>query len=179
MLAAPNARNNAMALWTAHAVGNGRPGRLDRAQARWYEIDVNGGSVLQHGVATSSTTNVFNPSIAPDRAVNGTSAAFGSDMVMSFNTSSSSAGPDIQMVSKVGNNPQSGFVPVQTSPGPDQGIECFLTCLWGEYGGASPDPAASPTGSEGNVWLTSMWSKGGGVNTSASEWSTWNWEATP
>jgi hypothetical protein len=173
------ARNNAMALWTAHAVGNGRSGRLARAQARWYEIDVNGAAVLQHGVATSNTTNVFNPSIAPDRAVSGTSAAFGSDMVMSFNTSSSSAGPDIQMVSKVGNNAQSSFVPVKTSAGPDQGIECFVTCLWGKYGGASPDPAASPAGSEGNVWLTSMWSQGGGVNTGASEWSTWNWEATP
>jgi hypothetical protein len=172
-------QGNVMALWTAHTVSNGRPGRFSRAVVRWYEIDVNGASVLQNDVVNLGGTSAFNPSIAPDRAVNGTSAAFGTGMVMSFNSSSSSAGPDIQMVSKLGDLPFSSVVPVKTSNGPDQGFECSGgACLWGNAG-ASADPAANPNGTEGNVWLTNMWSKGGGSNTSASEWSTWSWEAIP
>jgi hypothetical protein len=52
-------------------------------------------------------------------------------------------------------------------------------CRWGDYSGASPDPGASQTGTEGHVWLTQMWSKGGGPNAGAAEWGTWNWQATP
>ena len=41
----------------------------------------------------------------------------------------------------------------------------------GDYGGATPDPAASLTAAHGEVWLSNQW-----VNPTD---QTWNWEATP
>jgi hypothetical protein len=124
---------------------------------------------------------VFNPAIAPDRAVTATRAAFGSDMVMGFTTSSAGAFPADQMVSKVGAGAQSAFVLVKQSPGADQGFDCVQLgiCRWGDYSGATPDPGSSLTAARGHVWLVNMWAKGGGVNAAAAEWGTWVWQAAP
>jgi hypothetical protein len=165
------------ALWTAHSVAGGAG-----AQVRWYEINVAASGLYQSGTATSSSLYVFNPAVSPDRAVvSGGSAAFGADMVLGFTTSSSSTFAADRMISKIGNATQSGFVLVHSSPGNDQGFDCLQLsfCRWGDYSGATPDPAASQSGATGRVWLTQMYSTGGGQTTSHAEWGTWNWDATP
>jgi Fibronectin type III domain len=165
------------AIWTAHAVFGGAG-----SEERWYEIDPTGPSLLQQGKATSTTLDVWNGAVAPDRAVNGASTAFGADMVMGFNTSSSTQDTAIQMISKVGSNPQSGFVMVQQSPGIEDDYSCYSPygppCRWGDYSGASADPAASPSGSTGNVWLSGEWNVAS-TDSSGVDWRTWNWKATP
>jgi hypothetical protein len=88
------------------------------------------------------------------------------------------------MVSKVGAQPQSGFVLVVASPGPDVGFDCFPgPCRWGDYAGASADPTPppAPVGNKsggGQVWLSNMYSSGGTDNTIA-QWRTKNWAAFP
>jgi hypothetical protein len=84
------------------------------------------------------------------------------------------------MVSKIGSNPQSGFVLVKQSPGPEEGFDCFELgrCRWGDYAGAAPDPAASRFGATGKVWLSNMWASGE-TDPFAATWRTWNWGATP
>jgi hypothetical protein len=165
------------ALWTSNSVAGGAG-----AQVRWYEINVASHSLYQSGTATSSSLYVFNPASSPDRAVvSGGTAAFGADMVLGFTTSSSSAFPADQMISKIGNSTQSGFVLVHASSGNDQGFDCVQLgfCRWGDYSGATPDPAASQSGATGQVWLTQMYSTGGGQSTSHAEWGTWNWATKP
>ena len=95
-------------------------------------------------------------------------------MVLGFNTSSASAFVAVQMVSKVGAHPQSGFVLVHQSTAPYAPAGCgSLGCRWGDYSGATPDPAASMAAKNGEVWLTSEWTSGD------SNRPTWNWEALP
>jgi hypothetical protein len=127
----------------------------------------------------------FNGAISPDRKVNGTNQAFGDSMVLGFNTSSAFDFPAIQMVSKIRANPQSAPVLVQQSLGADQGFDCFInpfpapgTCRWGDYAGATPDPAASPSLPNGRVWLTNEWTSPI-VDPINATWLTWNWQAIP
>ncbi|HJP65336.1 MAG TPA: hypothetical protein VKA30_03420 [Actinomycetota bacterium] len=173
------AQGGAMAIWTSHSVFGGAG-----SQERWYEIDAATGAVLQQGVATSATLFVFNGGISPDRRFDGVSGQFGSAMVLGFSTSGVDANPAIQMVSKIGANPQSAFVKVKQSPGADQGFDCFAgitgrnECRWGDYSGASADPASSTTGATGAVWLTNEWVTGERKLNSAT-WRTQNWRAIP
>jgi hypothetical protein len=159
-------------VWTSHAVAGGAG-----AEQRWYEIRPSSPPVLkQSGVATSPTLYVWNGSISSDRTVKAV-AAHGSNMVMGFSTSSATQCPAIQMVSKVGTNPQSGFVLVKQSTVPDNDFSCS-PCRWGDYSGASPDPGASLTAPTGMVWLSNQWVNGpnpGGTP----NWRTWIWGATP
>jgi len=91
-------------------------------------------------------------------------------MVLGFSTSSSTAFPASQMVSKIGAGAQSSFVVVKQSTTFDNDFTCAPTCRWGDYGGATPDPTKKG-GTTGEVWLTNEWTNG--TN------QTWNWEATP
>ena len=161
-----------VAVWTAHAVAGGAG-----SEERWYEIDPVGAATLQSGKASSSSSYVWNGAISPDRAHNGTTGAFGSNMAMGFNTSSGTAYPAIQMVTKHGSNAQSAFFMIKQASGPNVDYSC-TPCRWGDYSGASADPGADQTGSTGQVWLSGEWnvanSNGGGT-----DWRTWNWPATP
>jgi hypothetical protein len=167
--------NGKFAVWTQHTISGGAG-----SMVRWYEIDPAAKTVLQKGSVSDGSLYVFNGAISPDRVVAGSSKAFGKNMVMGLNTSSSSTFPAIQMVSKVGTGAVSPLVLVQASPGHDEDFGCTTVCRWGDYAAATPDPAASVSGSTGNVWLTGMWTADanvvGGVVPS---WRTWNWEATP
>ena len=169
------AHGGATALWTSHAVFGG-----GGSEERWYEIDVANHALFQSGAATDPNLFVFDGGVSPDRAVKARSHAFGSNMVMGFTTSSASTFPAIQMVSKIGAGPQSAFVLVQQSPGPDDGFDCFVLqrCRWGDYSGATPDPAVRPTATTGKVWLSNMWASGA-VDPINATWRTWNWGATP
>ncbi|HVQ88496.1 MAG TPA: hypothetical protein VMT88_09965, partial [Actinomycetes bacterium] len=173
------ARNNVLALWTQHTVSGGAG-----SQVRWYEINPANASVLNKGKVTSSSLFSFNGAISPDRVVNGSIKAFGANMVLGFNTSSSASFPTIKMVSKLSGAAQSSPVTIATSPGFDVDFACPAStdeCRWGDYSAATPDPAASTTGATGVVWLTNMWNKNGSnVNPlTGTAWKTLNWVATP
>ena len=166
-------------VWTSHAVLGGAG-----TQARWYEITptpVATPSLFQSGVISNASLYVFNDGIAPDRTVNPTGAAHGSNMVAGFNTSSATTFSAIRMVSKVGAGARSGFVLVKQSPGKNEDFTCpsaGSTCRWGDYGGATSDPAASLTASSGRVWLTNEWNAAS-TNPNGVWWRTRNWEAIP
>jgi len=172
-VAAPDPSHGGVnAVWTAHAVAGGAG-----SEERWYEIDPATGSVLQSGNATSASLYVWNGAVSPDRAFDGTNGAFGQSMVMGFNTSSSSAYPAIQMVTKRGASAQSSFVVVKQATGPNIDYSCS-PCRWGDYSGASPDPGASQTGASGTVWLSGEWNAVGRTSSDV-DWRTWNWFASP
>jgi len=164
-----------VAVWTAHAVFGGAG-----SGERWYEIDPIGvtPSLFRSGAASSPSLFVWNGAISPDRAVSASGSGFGSNMVMGFNTSSAQEFPAIQMVSKIGAGPQSGFVLVKQSPGNNVDFTCQDACRWGDYSGAVPDPVADLTGATGKVWLTNEWNVAS-VNNKNIDWRTWIWGATP
>src|SRR6266542_6897330 len=74
-------------------------------------------ALFQSGVAIDPLLDVFSGAISPDRANNGASQAYGSNMVMGFNTSSPAEFTKIQIVSKLGAGAQSAFVLVSTRTG--------------------------------------------------------------
>ena len=157
-------------IWTAHAVAGGAG-----SEERWYEIQYgNTPTLVQSGKATSATLYVHNGGIASDRTVNPSGVAHGQNMVMSFSTSSATQCPAIQMVSKIGANAQSAFVLVKQSSVPSGSFTCS-PCRWGDYSGASPDPAAPLADPSGKVWLANQWTSGSG----AVNWRTWIFGATP
>jgi hypothetical protein len=161
----------ATAVWTSHAVFGGAG-----SEERWYEISTAGTpSVAQSGSASSPSAYVWNGAISPNRANDGLSGAYGSDMVMGFNTSSTTEYPAIQMVSKRGTNGQSPWVMVEQSPGANIDDSCGPVCRWGDYSGASADPVAA---AGGHVWLSGEFNTLGASATDK-DWRTWNWEATP
>lgn len=161
------------ALWTAHAVYGG-----EGVAERWYEIDPGAGSLLQSGTASSSTLFVWNGAISPDRANNGSTAAFGDSMAMSVSTSSATTYPAIQLLWKNRANAQSALTPLVQANGSSIDSSCSDTspCRWGDYSGASPDPAAS--GPLGKVWLTNQYNVAS-ASASDVDWRTWLFAVTP
>jgi hypothetical protein len=171
------AHASATAVWTQHTVFGGAG-----AQVRWYEIKPATHSLIQHGTITSPALFTFNGAISPDRRVNGTARKFGGNMVISVNQSSASALPAIKVASKRGANAVSALQLVAASTLADQGFDCMTAeqpnlCRWGDYAGASPDPAAPTTGATGQVWGTSMLAAGG--NASSAGWATRNFAVKP
>jgi hypothetical protein len=167
--------NNALALWTAHAVFGGAG-----AEERWYEIDPSAGSLLQSGTVGSPSLFAWNGAVSPDRANTGSGpGAHGDSMAMSVSTSSQTTDPAIQFVWKHAGDPQSPLNPVVTSSGADVDLSCASTtpCRWGDYSGASPDPAAGG-GDVGRVWLGNQYNLAGGT-TSTVSWRTWLFAVTP
>jgi hypothetical protein len=166
------AHANAPAVWTAHAVFGGAG-----AEERWYEIDPAAGSVLQSGSVSGGSLFVWNGAISPDRANNGSSGAFGDSMAMSVSTSSATTYPAIQFVSKHGAGAQSALTNLVQANGASVDLSCSTStpCRWGDYSGASPDPAASGSG---KVWLANQYNLAGGT-TSSTAWRTWIFGVTP
>jgi hypothetical protein len=146
------------------------------SQVNWYEIRPGGSPKLyQKGAVSDPGLYVFNGGVSNDRTVEKSgAAAHGDAMIMGFNTSSTTAYPAIQMVSKVGDNPQSGFVLVEQATTFHNDFSCAMTgtCRWGDYSGATPDPGAGVKGLHGEVWLSVQLTAG-------SAWNTWNFEAKP
>jgi hypothetical protein len=168
-----------LAVWTSHTV-LGAAG----AEVRWYEIDPAARALLQSGTVSSASQYVFNGSVSPDRADTGTQGAFGSNMVLTFSTVSASAYPAIQMASKRGANALSAWVVVDQSSYSDTDFTCIApygpACRWGDYSGATPDPAADPTQPSGRVWLANQWQAAPDTSGSnLAEWRTFAFEATP
>jgi len=164
------------ALWMSHTVFGGAG-----AEVRWYEIAALATPALsQSGAATDPSLYVFNGAISPDRAADDLTGATGADMVLGFNTSSSTTYPAVAMVSKRGASPQSAPVSVRRSLGPNADFTCVggataNVCRWGDYAGAMPDPLVS---SGGLVWLSAEWNDPA-TNGQDTVWRTWNWSAYP
>jgi len=155
-----------IALWTAHAVFGGAG-----TEERWYEIDPTAGSLFQSGAATSSSLFIWNGAISPDRANSGTSASFGDSMAMSVSTSSAVTFPAINILWKKGANSQSPLTSLVQATGANVDSSCSNTspCRWGDYSGASADPAA--TGTTGTVWLANQYNVASG-SSSDTDWRT-------
>jgi hypothetical protein len=172
-VSARDPRLGTVGLWTQHTVGGG-----GGAEVRWYEVDPRAATVLQSGVVTNPSLDIFNAAISPDRANNGVTQAFGSNMVMGFNTSSLTEFIDIQMVSKIGGGAQSAPVLVEASLGETFDHSCCPN-RWGDYSSATPDPAAPQNGPTGAVWLTQMYTDDSPPGNDDTDWRTRNWGATP
>jgi hypothetical protein len=167
------AHGTGVAIWTQHTVAGGAG-----SQVRWYEINPAGANLFQFGTVSSGSLYVFNGAISPDRVVNGATMAFGSNMALGFNTSSSNAYSAIQMVTKIGTGAQSSFQLIKQSTAPNIDFSCnsFFgeACRWGDYAGATPDPAANTAGAGGQVWFSNQFNKSGS-NSDDVDWQTWNW----
>jgi hypothetical protein len=162
-------RMGATTVWMAHTVKGGAG-----SEVRWYELNPAGaGTLVQTGSVSDPKLYVFNAGVSNDRTVTPTGAAHGSAMVVGVTTSSATSFATDQMASKIGAAAQSPLVKVHASATFDTDFTCSAagTCRWGDYGGATPDPAASMTGATGLVWLTNMWTTG--------TLESWNWEAKP
>jgi hypothetical protein len=146
---------NVTALWTAHAVFGGAG-----AEERWYELNPVSGAVLQQGVVGDPTLYTWNGAISPDRA----NDALGDSMAMSVSTSSSATYPAMQIVWKKSANAQSTMKPLVEASAPNVDFSCSSTvaCRWGDYSGASPDPAGG-----GRIWLANQYNLTGGTSTTA------------
>jgi len=169
------AHGSVTALWTQHTVFGGAG-----AQVRWYEINPATHSLIQNGTISSTSLYTFNGAIAPDRRVNGASSMFGGDMMINVNQSSASAQVSIKVASKIGAGAISGLTLVATSTAADTGFDCIQLghCRWGDYAGATPDPASPTTATTGQVWGSSMLSAPGG-GSSSSGWTTRNFAVKP
>jgi hypothetical protein len=165
----------ATTVWTGHTVLGGAGAKI-----RWYEINptpLGSASLAQSGQVVAPNVFAFNIGMSNDRACTATQCAHGSAMVLGFTASSSTIRPAIGMVSKIGAAAMSGAVLVRQSTTSDNGFSCNPVCRWGDYGGATPDPAAPLAGATGKVWLSQQYTTGGGFATSGDQ--TQNWEATP
>jgi len=167
-------RFGAGAVWVSHTVQGGAG-----SEVRWYEIKptpLNNPSILQSGTVNNPSLYAFNGGVSPDRTCTATQCAHGDSMVLGLTTSSSSTFATIYMVSKIGAGAQSAPVLIKASTVADANFGCS-PCRWGDYAGATPDPAASLTAAHGEVWLTNQWTTGGNFFSSGDQ--TWNWEASP
>jgi hypothetical protein len=163
-----------LAVWTQHTVQGGAG-----AEVRWYEINPSAPGLFQSGKRSSSSLFVFNGAVSPDRQVQGTTKRFGANMVLGFNTSSSSTFPDIRSLSKLSGNSQSGDLVVKASTGPLDDFSCNSSniCRWGDYAAATPDPVVASTAPNGQVWLSNQWSSA--TACCAADWRTRNWAISP
>jgi hypothetical protein len=171
-------KNKKLHFWTQHAVAGGA-GSMER----WYEINPASRTIARTGTVRHSSLYVFNGAISPDRKVNGSTKAFGKNMILGFTTSSETTYPAIRMVGKRGSNPTSLFKLVKASPGHDEDFGCpiFGVCRWGDYSAATPDPKARASRATGAVYLSNMWTEDADLTggTSGTSWRSWNWTARP
>lgn len=162
------------AIWTQQTITGGAGSAV-----RWLEIDPAGHSVLQKGLISYPKLWAFNAAISTDRVVAGAKRAFGAQMVLSYDTTSSTSPTTAWVRSKIGTGPVSGPVKIIESGGPDHGPDCSDdgVCTWGG-GAASPDPAAPVTANTGVVWGVQMLTAAGGDQYTSTGVS-WNFSVNP
>lgn len=172
-------------LWTTDTIGAnvnaGQPVTCNSifnngAAVRWYQINPAESNLAQVGTISSSSLGYFDSAIAPDRAVEGNLAKFGSDMVITFDSSSSSTDPAIWYEAKQGNLPATAPTLIAQSTGPYDDFSCYEgstlssdVCRFGDWPGAAPDPIAV-TRQFGQDWITNEWNA---PQTSTQEYPVW------
>jgi hypothetical protein len=123
-------------IWTQHTV-RGSDGQ--RTEVRWYELDPLATSKLvQEGSVSDLSNSVFNAAISP--AADGTHAA------LQYNVGGAFHLVEMRAQTRDGATPLGSFeneLTIAGSSAIDQDFSCALgpSCRWGDYAGASPDPA--------------------------------------
>jgi PKD domain-containing protein len=148
----------AEAVWTQHTI-NGPGGR---SVARWYEFLPATKTKRQEGNISDPGNFVFNAAISPTMS--------GNEAVIQYNLGSRSQLAQIWAQSRKSAQPLNAMsTPVKLGDSVhfDQDFSCpsqappgtSTSCRWGDYAGASPDPAAGtgqPDGPEHRVWGTNQ-----------------------
>jgi hypothetical protein len=167
-----------VAVWTQHTVASGV-----FSGVRWYEIDPTNGLLFQTGLVRATNTWVFNGALAPDRQVRGSQKHFGSNMVLTYSSSSSSTFSTIWVRSKRGAAAISAARLVKASTAADIDFACnsaALVCRWGDYSAATPDPVLSPANAvRGHVWITNQFNANPVDPVNNAYWRTWNAAVNP
>jgi hypothetical protein len=125
------------ALWTQHTVNSSS----GRSVVRWYELlpgHAPDPTLRQHGSITDASQFVFNGAISP--------SAGGASAVADYNLGGSSLLAQIRTRSRESTTPLNqlgGGTTLGTSLANAADDSCFFgtSCRWGDYAGASPDPA--------------------------------------
>jgi hypothetical protein len=136
------AAGGAPAVWTSHTVEG--PG--GRSAVRWYELlpglcsggACPPGALRQEGTLVSPTEFLFNAAVSP--------AASGAEAAINFNAASASLTPQIRAQSRHAGTPggaMEGEITLGSSAAPAVDLSCSGggPCRWGDYSGATPDPA--------------------------------------
>jgi hypothetical protein len=160
------------AIWTQHTVAGGAG-----SEVRWYELGAGPFPPLRSGDVSDGSLYTFNAAISPDRKVSGSTKRFGDAFVVGFNTSSASDFVRIQMVSQWRDYAPSEFVEVKASPGANEDFSCS-PCRWGDYSGATPDPASNAWSNHGRIWLTNQWNVDS-ADINDVDWRTYVWGTNP
>jgi len=151
-------RSNQVAIFTQHTV-NGAGGR---SVVRWYEINPTPATPVpfQSGTQSSASLFLYNAAISSDRRRNGGAGQFGNGLLLQYSRSSTSAKISIAAVSKVNNGSVTGELVLKNSADVIDDGSCHANvCRWGDYAGASPDPASDTTVSNGVVWAVNAWAQ--------------------
>jgi hypothetical protein len=130
------------AVWTQHTVD---PGDGSVAM-RWYELLPGSGVARQQGAIAEPLVDVFNGAVSP--------AADGRSAVAVYNRSGLFLLPQIRARGRTGSMALGVLGPsigLSSSGSPDYDLGCQRVCRWGDYAGASPDPAATSV-----VWVASQ-----------------------
>ncbi len=160
-------------VWAAHAVASAYGTTVEE---RWYELTPSSASPLDSGVVTDPSLFIWNGAISPDRSNAG--GTTGGSWALSVSTSSPTTFPAIRLKWKKAGGSASALTNIVQSNGPLVDFSCSSTtpCRYGDYSGASPDPAA--TGPIGKIWLANQYNLASG-STSGVNWRTWILAVTP
>jgi len=152
-------------LWLTHTVGSG--GTANKAQPRWYQLAVTGGTVAtsptQQSTWAPDTRNRFMPSLALDK--NG-------DMAIGYSVSDATMFPSIRYAGRLAADPPNTLGQSETSLIEGSGGQCCTFTdgstnnRWGDYSAMTIDPDgctfwftteyydALATTNRGNNWKT-------------------------
>lgn len=175
---AVNPDRGTFSFWTQHTIAVG-----SFAAVRWYEINPVPATpvVLRTANIASSTAHLFNAAISPDRA----GSSFGDSFVVQYSVSGSTIDPRIVAGSSFSGGALS-FLLVRSGVDTYRDFSCpnsgDTLCRWGDYSGATPDPAppsTRPRLDRGAVWGTNQYS--GVLNPTAgtANWRTWIFNLQP
>ena len=169
-----------VAIWTQHTVAAGLTSAV-----RWYEIDPTNALLFQTGKVTLAGAWVFDGAISSDRQVNGSVKHFGSNMVITYDTVSTTQFPTIRVRSKLGVGAISAPTLVKAATSYDADFACVgvnagIPCRWGDYAAATPDPVLASAGAtRGRVWITNQYNAPAVDPVNFAYWRTWNASVTP
>ena len=157
--------NGRESLWLTHTVGSG--GTSNRAQVRWYELPVTGGTIAssprQQSTWSPDSKNRFMPSLAVDK--NG-------DMAVGYSVSDATMYPAIRYSGRLAGDTLSQLTQGETTLVQGNGFQCCTfgdgstNGRWGDYSAMTIDPDgctfwytneyydAHPTTGAEDDWLT-------------------------
>jgi len=137
-------------LWTAHTIAvNGR------AACRWYEIDVDTLTLVQHGNVADTSLHYYFPSIMVNQT---------GDAVMGFTGSNSTQYAACYYTGRQANDPLGNMAPpvmFKVGTGPQNNVDGYGRNRWGDYSYTTLDPTDESTfwtiqeyGHASDIWGT-------------------------